>query len=71
MGALDGPAVWPADPEHRKAIDTLLGMAEAEQRWGDPGRALDLLAGVERILGGLPERYGRLRRRCLRAVSRS
>ncbi len=49
----------------------LLGMAEAEQRWGDPGRALDLLTGVERILGGLPERYGRLRRRCLRAVSRS
>lgn len=70
MGALDGPAVWPADPEHREAIDTLLGMAEAEHRWGDPARALNLLAGAERILGGLPESYGHLRGRCQSAVSR-
>jgi hypothetical protein len=63
VGAVGTPTVWPSDPEHREAIDTLLDMAEAEQRWGESARALDLLANVERILGGLPERYEQLRRR--------
>ncbi len=55
---------WPADPEHRDAIDTLLAMAEAEHRWGDSGRAVDLLDNVEQIVGALPEDYETLRRRC-------
>ena len=55
--------MWPSDPEHREAIDTLLVMAEAEQRWGESARALDLLSNAERILGGLPEPYQQLRRR--------
>jgi hypothetical protein len=60
--------VWPADPGHREAIDTLLVMAEAEDRWGESGRALDLLDHVERIVGPLPSSYERLRRRCRRDV---
>jgi hypothetical protein len=55
---------WPADPDHREAIDTLLMMAEAEDRWGERGRAADLLDNVERIVGTLPVPYERLRRRC-------
>ena len=39
-------------------------MAEAEDRWGDAGRAIDLLDNVERIVGLLPEPYERLRWRC-------
>lgn len=70
MGAVQTPTVWPADPEHREAIDTLLVMAEAEHRWGEPYRALDLLAGAERILGTLPAAYERLRWRCRGAARR-
>ncbi len=55
---------WPTDPEHREAIDTLLAMAEAEYRWGDSGRAVDLLDNVEQIVGALPQDYETLRRRC-------
>jgi hypothetical protein len=55
---------WPSDPEHREAIDTLLTMAEAEHRWGDSSRAVDLLDNVEQIVGALPEDYETLRRRC-------
>jgi hypothetical protein len=60
----DGTA-WPADPGHREAIDTLLVMAEAEERWGESRRAIDLLDNVERIVGALPRSYERIRRRCL------
>ena len=61
---VEQPPCWPADPEHREVIDTLLVMAEAEERWGESGRALDLLANVEQIVGGLPVRYERIRSRC-------
>jgi hypothetical protein len=61
---------WPADPGHRDAIDTLLVMAEAEDRWGDQRRALDLLTNVEQIMGTLPPAYERLRYRCRRASGR-
>lgn len=64
------PPSWPTDPEHREAIDTLLDMAEAEDRWGEPGRALDLLESVEAIVGTLPAPYERIRRRCRQAVAR-
>jgi hypothetical protein len=57
------PPAWPADPGHREAIETLLTMAEAEDRWGDSRRAVDLLDHVERIVGALPERYQRIRAR--------
>ena len=67
---MDGPSLWPADQDHREAIDTLLVMAESEQRWGESSRALDLLTGAERILGVLPEPYVRLRRRCVSATRR-
>jgi hypothetical protein len=59
---------WPTDPGHREAIDTLLVMAEAEDRWGERERAVDLLDHVERIVGRLPSPYERLRRRCRRDV---
>jgi hypothetical protein len=59
------PPAWPADPGHREAIETLLLMAEAEDRWGEQRRAIDLLDNVERIVGNLPEPYERMRRRCL------
>jgi hypothetical protein len=62
------PPRWPVDADHREAIDTLLVMAEAEDRWGESDRALDLLDHVERIVGTLPSPYDRLRRRCLRGV---
>jgi hypothetical protein len=55
---------WPADPEHREAIDTLLVMAEAEDRWGEPRRATLLLDNAEQILGGLPQQYERIHGRC-------
>jgi hypothetical protein len=55
---------WPADEGHREAIDTLLVMAAAEDRWGEPRRALDLLDNVEQIVGKLPHPYERMRRRC-------
>ena len=64
------PPVWPADPGHREAIDTLLDMAEAEDRWGEPIRALDLLDNVEQIVGTLPQPYERIRRRCRDAALR-
>jgi hypothetical protein len=59
------PPVWPTDPGHRDAIDTLLLMAEAEDRWGERRRALDLLDNVEQIVGALPGPYESLRARCL------
>jgi hypothetical protein len=58
------PPTWPADPGHREAIDTLLLMAEAEDRWGEPRRALDLLDNVAQIVGTLPRPYERIRTRC-------
>jgi hypothetical protein len=56
--------LWPADPEHREAIDTLLVMAEAEDRWGERGRAVVLLDSVELIIGTLPHGYEQMRSRC-------
>jgi hypothetical protein len=58
------PPAWPADPEHREAIDTLLLMAAAEDRWGETRRAADLLDNVEQIVGTLPGPYERIRSRC-------
>jgi hypothetical protein len=58
--------LWPADPDHREAIDTLLVMAEAEDRWGELRRAVDLLDSVEQILGTLPHGYEQMRTRCRR-----
>jgi hypothetical protein len=58
------PPLWPADPEHCEAIDTLLVMAEAEDRWGERNRAVDLLDSVERIIGTLPRAYEQMRTRC-------
>jgi hypothetical protein len=58
------PPMWPADPDHREAIDTLLVMAEAEDRWGETRRALDLLDNVAEIVGTLPRPYERIRTRC-------
>lgn len=57
------PPTWPADPGHREAIDTLLEMAEAEDRWGDTRRAAELLDNVEQIVGALPQPYERIRSR--------
>jgi hypothetical protein len=67
VGATIQTTSWPADPGHREAIDTLLDMAESEDRWGEPGRALALLENVERIIGVLPRPYERLRWRCQEA----
>jgi hypothetical protein len=64
MSALEPPPIWPNDPDHRDAIDALLMMAEAEDRWGEKERAADLLESVERIVGSLPQPYERIRRRC-------
>jgi hypothetical protein len=58
------PPFWPADPEHCEAIDTLLVMAEAENRWGERARAADLLDSVERIIGALPLAFEQMRSRC-------
>jgi hypothetical protein len=67
--AIVQPPVWPVDPEHRDAIDTMLTMAVAEDRWGETRRALKLLDDVEQIVGTLPASYQHLRRRCLAGVS--
>jgi hypothetical protein len=64
MSAVAPPPAWPSDPGHREALDTLLVMAEAEVRWGESRRALELLENVERIVGTLPAPYDRMRRRC-------
>jgi hypothetical protein len=56
--------MWPTDPGHCEAIDTLLVMAEAEDRWGESRRAIDLLDNVEQIVGTLPQPYERMRGRC-------
>jgi hypothetical protein len=58
------PPTWPLDPGHREAIDTLLVMAEAESRWGEPRRAVELLDNVEEIVGSLPDSFERMRSRC-------
>lgn len=71
MRGIAEPPAWPSDPEHREAIDTLLVMAEAEDRWGEPGRALDLLDNVERMLGALPRSFERMRWRCRDAAGRA
>jgi hypothetical protein len=70
VSAIAPPTEWPEDPGHREAIDTLLVMAEAEHRWGEPSRAVDLLESVERIVGSLPQRYEQLRCRCRDAAGR-
>ena len=64
MSAIAPPPTWPSDPGHREAVDTLLEMAEAELRWGESRRALELLENVKRIVGTLPAPYERMRRRC-------
>jgi hypothetical protein len=64
VNTVAAPPKWPADPGHREAIDTLLVMAEAEDRWGERRRALELLQNVERIVGTLPRPYQRMQRRC-------
>jgi hypothetical protein len=64
------PPSWSEGSGHDEVIETLLAMAEAEHRWGDSPRALHLLGHVERIVGTLPERYQRLRSRCLREAGR-
>ena len=64
MNTTTHPPAWPADPDHRDAIDTLLVMAAAEHRWGESGRALDLLDNAEQIVGTLPSPYESLRSRC-------
>jgi hypothetical protein len=70
MSVIAPPPSWPSDPGHREAIDTLLDMAAAEDRWGEPSRAIDLLESVERIVGHLPEPFERIRRRCRDAAAR-
>lgn len=70
MSVLVPPPAWPADQDHRDAIDTLLVMAEAADRWGESSRAVDLLENVERITGTLPAPYERIRRRCRDAAGR-
>jgi hypothetical protein len=64
VSAISSPPTWPADPGHCEAIETLLTMAEAEDRWGESRRALDLLDHVERIVGDLPEPFEQIRSRC-------
>jgi hypothetical protein len=64
VSAIAPPPTWPTDPDHCEAIDTLLVMAAAEDRWGEPRRAIDLLDNVERIVGGLPQPFERMRWRC-------
>jgi hypothetical protein len=65
------PPAWPADPEHCEAIDTLLVMAEAEDRWGERARAVDLLDSVEQIIGALPHGFEQMRSRCRRLPDRA
>jgi hypothetical protein len=65
------PPVWPADPEHREAIDTILVMAEAEDRWGERSRAADLLDSVEQIIGTLPHAFEQMRSRCRQLPGRA
>lgn len=67
VGAIIKPASWPDDPGHREAIDMVLDMAESEDRWGEPSRAVALLDNVERIVGPLPRPYERMRWRCQEA----
>jgi hypothetical protein len=55
---------WPADPDHREAIDTVLQMAESADRWGERDRAVTLLDNVEQIVGELPRPFEQLRLRC-------
>ena len=68
MSVVAPPPAWPADPGHREAIDTVLVMAEAEARWGEPRRAAELLDNVEQIVGVLPSGYDRMRARCREAA---
>jgi hypothetical protein len=69
MTTLAPPPSWPTDPDHREAIDTLLTMAAAEDRWGETRGAIRLLDNVERIVGTLPRPYQRMRSRCRSADS--
>ena len=71
MTLIAEPPAWPADPEHREAIDTLLVMAEAEDRWGERAQAVDLLDSVEQIIGALPQAFERMRSRCRRLPDRA
>lgn len=71
MTLIAEPPVWPADPEHREAIATLLVMAEAEDRWGERTRAAVLLDSVEQIIGTLPHGFEQMRSRCRRLPDRA
>lgn len=71
MTVIAEPPAWPADPEHREAIDTLLVMAEAEARWGECARAADLLDNVEQIIRTLPDGFQQMRSRCRRLPDRA
>jgi hypothetical protein len=62
--SIDLTPAWPSDPGHRDAIETLLLMAESEDRWGERGQVAHLLDSVEQIVGALPRRYQRMRSRC-------
>jgi hypothetical protein len=64
MSTAGNSPLWPVDAGHCEAIDTLLVMAEAEDRWGESRRAVDLLDNVEQIVGTLPQPYERMRWRC-------
>jgi hypothetical protein len=64
VSATDHRPEWPEDPDHRDAIDTVLLMAEAADRWGEASRALELLDSMQEIVGTLPLPYERIRSRC-------
>ncbi len=70
MGGTSLTTRWPTDPDHREAIDAVLEMAAAEDRWGESARAAALLDSVERIIGALPHPYEHIRRRCRERAGR-
>ncbi len=40
---------WPADDEHCDAIETILCMVDAEERWGEHDRALALVRELDSL----------------------
>lgn len=64
MAGGEVPGAGAADPGHREAIDTLLSIVGAENRYGEGRLRPERLDSVEQIMGALPQPSEQMPGRC-------